>query len=162
MTKADLQWIAGLLEGEGCFTKRGNPGTIYSRITVMCQMTDADVLHRLCLLAECGKVRGPYKNGPRGRLPRYMWQVLGHKAYKLMCKLYPYMCSRRQKRINELMTEYETFKPKVYRMLNINSGRIEETTQMSKWLKRHNILDSSLYRTLNGDRTSCHGWKRLS
>ena len=161
MREADVNWIAGLLEGEGCFTKRTKPGTIRSRVCIMCQMTDSDVLHKLCKIAGVGKVRGPYNNGPRGKLPRYTWQVNGSLAYVLMKELFPHMCSRRQARISKLVSEYESYAPKLYRFVYLPTSAITETETPSAWYKKNGLNESSMWRTMAGERNSCYGWKRL-
>lgn len=157
----ELAWVAGLLEGEGCFTRKSRASSPRG-IVVMCQMTDRDVLQKLFKLVGAGYLRGPYPNGPRGRLPRYTFQVSGDLAYQLMQQLLPLMGKRRSTRIRRLLREYESVHDHVYKIRHVDSGRIETTTDLAAWRAAHNVSDSGLYRTLIGERAACRGWRRLT
>jgi hypothetical protein len=161
LTPTELAWVAGLLEGEGCFTRKSRASSPRG-IVVMCQMTDCDVLHRLHKIVGAGYFRGPYPNGPRGRLPRYTFQVSGNLAYQLMKQLLPLMCSRRTARIRQLLREYESVRDHVYKLQHVESGRVETTTDIGKWLTKHGMSPNGLYQTLHGRRAACRGWKRLA
>ena len=56
ISEIDLAWIAGLLDGEGCFTKKSKRGRT---IMICCQMTDMDVLEKLKEKMGCGRIHGP-------------------------------------------------------------------------------------------------------
>src|SRR5690554_4533867 len=104
MNKDKLMWVAGLLEGEGCFTKRGRKtGTIRGNIAILCQMTDKCVLLRLQEYIGAGQIHGPYDNGQKlnGEECKRRWSYVlsGKDAYKVMKKIYPLMLSRRKKKI---------------------------------------------------------------
>lgn len=162
--KTDLAWVAGLLEGEGCFTLKSRPniscGTARGNILVECHMCDRDVLERLHNIVNCGNVNGPYKNGtnPKHR-PRHMFRVSGTKAYKLMKLILPFMCSRRSTRIRQLIQMYEQVKPKIYHIKNLRSSKIHKTIDISKWCSDHDLSYTGLYRTMNGERIQCRGWQ---
>jgi len=160
MRSVDRAWVAGLLEGEGCFTKKCNAGTARN-ITVVCQMTDRDVVERLHRVAG-GTFHGPYANGPRGRLPRFMWRISGTAAYRLMVELLPLMGKRRSARIRGLLAAYDSVETPTYRIKHLASGRIVETKSLTKWLVDHGVSESGLYRTLTGARAQCRGWRRLA
>ena len=97
----DIAWLAGLLEGEGCF-KVGRPARYptkaYPRISV--QMTDEDVVRR------AADIMGARFNGPYERPGKTVWmanlQTRAEVAGWLMT-LYPLMGARRQERIRELL-----------------------------------------------------------
>jgi hypothetical protein len=154
-----LMWIAGLLEGEGCFTFKDQKNNKYN-ISVKCQMTDKDVLERLLLLSGVGHLNGPYGNGIGNKL-RYSWSCSGQSAYNLMKELFPYMCSRRQNRIKELMEYFESKDKKEFEILHIASGVIDKTDNLTQWLIDHNMSYDGLYRTLYGERKQCKGWRRI-
>lgn len=107
----NIQWIAGLLEGEGCFSvKSKTHGTILSTIQVQCHMTDEDVIKRLHTISGCGTAHGPYSNGPKKHYkPRFMWRVSGKPAYLLIKELLPHMGERRTAKMEGLLAEYEAF-----------------------------------------------------
>ncbi len=159
MTKTELYWVAGLLEGEGCFSRKSSGGTSRN-ILVSCQMTDPDVLKRLQRIAG-GTFHGPHGNGPRGRLPRYMWRVHGKAARLLMEKLLPLMGKRRSGRIRLLIREYDAVVDHVFRLLHIDSGRIVETTALRPLLRKLKLNETNLWRTLSGERRQYRGWRRL-
>jgi len=78
MTEAELAWVAGLLEGEGCFfpmeyrTEKYGP-YVYARVAVL--MTDLDILQRLPQVTGVGKINGPtIRKNPRHK-PIWHWVV---------------------------------------------------------------------------------------
>lgn len=160
MTKTQLAWVAGLLEGEGSFTLKSKTSGTKRNIVAQCHMTDYDVLLRLHRLTGIGHLRGPYANGT-GK-PRYNWAVSGPPAYLLMKDLLPLMCQRRRARITELIAGYDSVVTKTYRIQHLATGRIETVTSLSEWCHAHNMGLSALWRTLEGTRTSNKGWRRLS
>lgn len=95
MTVAELNWVAGLLEGEGTFTTNG------STLVVALGMTDGDVVQKLATTLGHGEVRC-YPPLP-GRQPVYRWGWYGKRAAGLMMTLWPLMGSRRQARITECL-----------------------------------------------------------
>ena len=160
-TAVELSWVAGLLEGEGCFRALKS----VRNISVACQMTDLDVLRRLQYVVG-GLINGPYQTP--GRRPRSTWQVRGAQARVLMAQLLPQMGLRRSKRIKQLMRAYDATERTrshgniVVRLQHVNTGRVEETSHLPGWLRRHKMSASGLYRTLTGARKQCKGWRRLS
>lgn len=159
MTKTELAWVAGLLEGEGCFSKKSNKGTARN-VIVSCQMTDPDVLRRLHRLAG-GTFHGPYPNGPRGRLPRYTWRVHGETARSLMADLLPLMGLRRSARIRELIKAFDAVPLRFFKLLHVATGRVVVVRNLESWLDKHGMHQSNLWRTLDGQRSHHKGWRRL-
>jgi hypothetical protein len=101
--ESDLSWIAGLLEGEGCFTKTGDGrGRVVPRVQL--RMTDEDVVRTVgSMLGSAVSYTMPRECG---RQPTYKTQVSGGKALDLMRLLLPRMHSRRSKRISDLLREF--------------------------------------------------------
>lgn len=97
MNAFDLFWMAGLLEGEGCFTMGGKYPS------VQCKMTDEDSVHRLAVAAACGNVTGPHAQPNPQHRPYWTWTVGGKRAVDLMIVLFPLMGDRRRGRILELV-----------------------------------------------------------
>ena len=108
LTPIEVAWLAGLLEGEGCFTTRGNKTTrwangdpkLYPRIVVA--MTDRDVV------ARAAELMGSYepKIGRRKPPQQDMWWTelgKGAEVLDIMEQVLPLMGERRSKRIKELM-----------------------------------------------------------
>lgn len=110
VSKSDLMWLAGLIEGDGCFhlSKSGKPA-------IFVEMTDKDVIERV------GKIwhAEVYVNKPEKShyKPSYRSSVFNNKAKSFMMALKPYMSSRRQSKIAEIIqTCNENYKPK--RLIN--------------------------------------------
>lgn len=98
--KRDIYWLAGLLEGEGCFSLTNG----YPRMSVA--MTDRDVILQVCLLL-CLPVLGPYKQTyPTGK-PIYRCQVTGKRAVGIMLTLYPLLSMRRQASIQRCVLAWK-------------------------------------------------------
>lgn len=160
INKNDLYWIAGLLEGEGCFGCR-NTGT-KKNIFVTCHMTDLDVLKTLQKKIGHGYVNGPYKNGKLEYKLRYMYKVSGALAKELMELLLPLMGNRRSAKIKSLIRDYNNVKPRIYKFLNLKTNKILEVSNLKTWIKDNNLNESNLWRTLAGQRKQYKGWKRLT
>lgn len=104
----DLYWLAGLIEGEGCFSFRSRKGArkrwprskdipcIYIR------MTDKDVIEKAAKLTN-KKVYGPYKS-KLGHKDSWSIEINGRFAIAWMMTLYPLLCQRRQNRIEEIIS----------------------------------------------------------
>lgn len=160
MTKSELAWVAGLLEGEGCF--RLKKGGTKRAVCITCHMTDPDVLRTLRRRVGVGHFGGPYSNGPRGRLPRYVFLVQGLPALKLMKQLLPWMHSRRAAKIKSLIVGFESVRLRKFAILNLRSGVIHWTRDLKSWRARHGLRSESLlWRTMTGERGHYKGWRRL-
>lgn len=98
MLLRDLYWLAGLLEGEGCFCYQCSPG-------IKLGMTDKDVVERVAKLF--GRhTRGPYKY-KANKKPVYYTEVWGAEAISLMEKVFPHMGHRRAMKINEIWERWQ-------------------------------------------------------
>lgn len=101
-----LAWLAGLLEGEGCFCLRSdghNP-------IVQLIMTDADVVIMAADIMGCHKVVKCPKD-TRGGKQLYRTVLYGISAVDLMKSIYKYMGDRRKKKITDCLRAFEN-KPK--------------------------------------------------
>ncbi|SRR5260221_10560408 len=98
----DIRWLAGYLEGEGCFAaqKDYRYEDIWSiRITV--GSIDMDVIiEAACILTlKNPKLYKSYAN----RKKFYQTRIYGNKAIGWMMTLYPLMGERRKKQIKEVI-----------------------------------------------------------
>lgn len=103
MERTDAAWLAGLLDGEGCFdAPRGNP-----RIRV--KMGDLDVVLRAGQLmgATLHEERDnrPTVDG-RPRTPMAVAQVNGEAAVGIMLEVLPWLGSRRSGKVTEIVRDY--------------------------------------------------------
>lgn len=100
-TRENLAWLAGLVEGEGCFQ--------YSKskcLSIAVAMTDEDVLRKAHLIAGVGHVYGPSRKRP-GRKIYWRWTVARQaESYALMIALYSWLGLRRQATIQETLTRW--------------------------------------------------------
>lgn len=103
----DIYWVAGLIEGEGCFylRKRTVEGKRtqyrhkrYPLITV--GMTDRDVIDKLASFWDV-TVRTTYRYG--NEKTYYTTVIGGKKAIGWMMTLYPLMGKRRREKIREVI-----------------------------------------------------------
>lgn len=96
----NIQWLAGLLEGEGCFT-RAHPGMP----RIECEMTDEDTITRVShyLGAKYFEVTKWKKHQTK---PTFRVQIAGTLAVQWMMTLYTLMGIRRRARIAELLREW--------------------------------------------------------
>ena len=102
---ADLHWLAGYLEGEGCFilASRGKNQNSYPAISVC--STDRDVIERVAHLFQASiYTRPPTSNRQR---TFHCHHVCGRAAGWMMA-LYKFMGLRRQKRIREVLLQWRS------------------------------------------------------
>lgn len=91
-----LQWLAGLLEGEGHFQK--SPGNI------VLNMTDLDVVKRACDIGGCGRLNGPFKRPQPHYTPIWRWKVSkAADVWVLGNLLLPHMGVRRSGAIKRML-----------------------------------------------------------
>jgi hypothetical protein len=129
----DIAWLAGLLEGEGCFSKRGNC------ITIQLYMADRDVVERAArLLGALSVGVRDYTNSKWKTC--YYCTVSGPPAAAWMMTLYGLMGTRRQARIRELLVIFKKAK-----------------TQYASTLVCPHVADHRRHRTVC-DKCYSHDW----
>lgn len=114
MTDVNRAWVAGILEGEGCFsirTMQKKTGT-YHAFCVKLAMTDRDIVERFHSIVGFGKFRGPVVQGGVYK-DIYIWTITGQKKVKEMCEaMLPLMGIRRSAKICEVLSGIEVSPPK--------------------------------------------------
>lgn len=95
---ADLNWLAGWLEGEGCFfaDKKRNQLPV-----VQANSTDLDTITRAAKLMEATRVGNPELRP--GYKPIYYVKVTGYRAANVMRQILPLMGERRSQKITEVL-----------------------------------------------------------
>lgn len=105
MNNLELAWLAGLLEGEGCFYltyRKNKDGSPRPLVSVMCSMTDEDVVRKAACVAGSGYVYR--RDGRKGCKPSWTWQDSKvERVAELITRLRPFMGVRRQAKIDELL-----------------------------------------------------------
>ncbi len=99
-------WLVGYLEGEGSFIQATQKRPTKPAIRI--SSTDGDVLHRAAKMLSV-KCFGPYKVPAieNNRKDRYLVNVSGRKAIRLMEQLRPHMGERRQAQIDAVLASYQ-------------------------------------------------------
>lgn len=101
----DLFWVAGLLEGEGCFYV--TPPSRGTAVSVICEMTDEDVLVKLAKILRLGWVREKPRKTVNGKTT-YRYTASGSQAIQIMLTIYPLMSGRRKEKIEECVTKWRS------------------------------------------------------
>jgi len=98
----EIVWLAGLLEGEGCFgVKKGTKGGSRPCLRLQLQMSDRNVVERAAHFLEGNaKTCSPRKKHPEWSIMHFV-EVNGAKAERAMAWILPYMGERRTQRITE-------------------------------------------------------------
>ena len=103
MEDKDLYWLAGLLEGEGSFSK--GPPSQPNTPSISCQMTDEDIIKRLASLVDIGYCEcKPQKEHHK---VSYKVNLRGAKAVKLMMLISDLMGERRKLQIKAALKGYD-------------------------------------------------------
>jgi len=105
ITRENLCWLAGLLEGEGCFnwSKAGSP-------LISIAMTDLDVIEKVRdLIHPTAQIYSVQKNDKCKVI--YRFKTYGINSIEWMKLLYPLMGLRRREKITEIINLWENKKP---------------------------------------------------
>jgi len=108
----ELAYIAGIIDGEGCFTMAQDKSckTVQYHCRIQLEMTDFDAVLRVHTVFP-GRMYGPYDYSKRGRKPTMRW-VLNKQVdvFNCLLKIRPYLSARRLQRSGEL---FDYLEPKV-------------------------------------------------
>ena len=116
-TRDNIIWLAGLLEGEGCF----------SNGAIVLRMTDYDVVEKAFSIAGFGKIYvGGEKKKPHHK-QCWHWQARkGKFVYALLIAILPFMGDRRSRKITENIKNW----------ISCQHGRIQHGTA-KKYFRYH-------------------------
>lgn len=103
ISEDDLNWLAGLLEGEGSFM--AGPPSAPNRPSISVHMTDEDVIRRVATLFDIGFVQ-IIKGKRAHHKTSYAVRLRGARAVELMKLLEPLMGIRRQDQIKRVVSSY--------------------------------------------------------
>lgn len=158
----DLAWVAGLLEGEGCFCTRNKKLKATRHLSIQCQMTDLDVLNKIQRILGIGSVLGPYRKHAKPHYKdKYMWAVHGPLAYGIMKLLLPHMCERRSVQIRWCISKYDAYmSTHRYEIVNVLTGERIETDNLLAWCRARSLSCSYLQRTIVRSRQH-RGWNLI-
>ncbi len=100
MSEAEIAWLAGILEGEGCWSRHSQSTT---RWWVAVRMTDKDIIDRLQAITGIGRVTKDPLPGRPGCKPCWAWRVDAkwHREW-VTTQVWSWMGERRRSKIKEL------------------------------------------------------------
>jgi len=101
--REDLYWLAGIIEGEGCFSLNGKSPVI------LVEMTDLDIIERVRALMAPHVIL--YTITHPGSKNSFKFQLCGTKANGWMMMLYPILGIRRRAKIREILTVWKNTRP---------------------------------------------------
>lgn len=97
-----IHYIAGLLEGEGCFLMANSA-------TLQLSMVDRDIVHKIRdIMDSTSKVDAQQKTSTNKII--YSFRLYGSKAIQWMMTLYPLMGERRKAKIKEIINLWKNVK----------------------------------------------------
>ena len=97
------EYLAGLLEGEGCFLLDTRKGKAYPRISV--EMTDRDVMQGVADRWSRNVQPPAWRRGSTKPVHRVVLQ--GLPALDEMMSVFPLMGERRRQKIEEILSKWE-------------------------------------------------------
>lgn len=102
----DSAWLAGLLEGEGCFRVKGHSDPRRPKLEVSLGMGDRDVVQHAYEIVGNTKVTIREKPDYRKEAFKIMYVIgwNGMTAENVMRRVYPYMGKRRKAKIDECLS----------------------------------------------------------
>ena len=104
MKDTEIAWLAGIIEGEGTFFKRG-AGRSKGLYVFALEMCDKDIVERACFVFGYGNVK-PAKVRGLGKKDRWIWRF--EKCSEL-CRLgsaiLPWLGERRAMVVNQMLTD---------------------------------------------------------
>lgn len=103
----DIAWVAGLLEGEGCFYIQENTPVI------VIDMTDLDIVEKWKSISK-GEQKihtRVYPPEKQPRKPAYSFQIRGTLAIQWIMTIYPLMGLRRKAKIREILHHWKNLRP---------------------------------------------------
>jgi len=102
VTVPNLNWIAGIVEGEGCIQGVGRQGSP----CIVVRMTDKDIIERL---SKYWKISYYTYNREKenNRKTQYCAQIFGKKAISWMFTLYTMLGIRRRSKIEEVIAAWK-------------------------------------------------------
>lgn len=120
-----VAWLAGLLEGEGSFIKRGNS------IAISLQMTDLDIVERVAALTnskvhEIAPVKEHHKKS-------YALRIDGARAAYYMEQVLPYMGARRTQKIIECLTYFGERLSARLDSIGSNHHKVSDADLIASW-----------------------------
>lgn len=152
MSNKDLHWLAGLLEGEGCFLIIKNSHTI----AISLEMCDEDVVARAANLLNSNYFSLHPRN-PKHKMS-YKLSKRASGAYEMMRLLKPLMGQRRSDRIAQCLDWYEQKAAQRQEVLRERMQMYEDIRTLfqsghsAKWLaNKYSVTNYRIYQIIRGE-----------
>ena len=111
MTENELYYVAGLLEGEGCFTwqnsNRKGKKRFFGGLLIDIKMSDRDIIERYRQISGATAKIQVHKAANVRCRTQYGQRISGYAAANLMRLLLPLMGTRRSKKITSLLDYWD-------------------------------------------------------
>lgn len=107
--KEELIWLAGLLEGEGCFGIGKDRNGIIRKPSITLSMTDKDVVTKVANMFDKNVYIIKYHKQRFGRKLQYRVKLNDTLAINVMKLLLPYMGKRRSRKIKQIIVQWDKF-----------------------------------------------------
>lgn len=119
---AQIGWLAGMVEGEGCLYLGGRDNGRLGCPIICVSSTDLDVITRIAQMFK-SPVRPQRIVNPLSRKPIYRVNAAGKKAASWLMTLYSFFGERRRAKARELLTEWRKAQPRPGRLLGVKHGK---------------------------------------
>lgn len=108
VSEINYAWAAGVLEGEGTFSKhkrKGRNNTI--SFAIHCEMTDRDIIERLKKIFGVGTICKRDRNDGKRKIS-WCWSVQNHAGiFEVLLRIRPYLGERRGEKVSEIIEDIE-------------------------------------------------------
>jgi hypothetical protein len=100
-------WLAGIIEGEGCFQKGYGGRGREARINISVHMTDRDIVERVARLFGVSVYTYPPMKSRVGWKTSYLARTSGRKALAIMDAIEPFLGERRLATMREVRSSWK-------------------------------------------------------
>lgn len=149
LTELELAWLAGLLEGEGSFSKSPPSDRVRPRISL--EMTDEDIVIRAAKMFGVIYIYRTRRRLKSNHKQSYKIIFRGQRAVRLMRCLYPMMGERRKLQIDSALATYVE-KPAAVAKLTDEAVRDIRTKRLSmrKFATLYDVAKGTIQRVQQG------------
>lgn len=101
-----IEWAAGILEGEGCFSMFQRKGKTYYTCSILCEMTDEDTVNQLHQVLGVGRIS--QRPARTNRKPTWLVSIQTQKdVFDTLIRIMPYLKERRLAKAKQLFNYLE-------------------------------------------------------
>ena len=116
LTETEIAWLAGLLEGEGCFSldRPGGKNSRYRAFRISLASTDQDVIETVHRLTGAGRIETMWATvRAENQKTAYRWALNRRDHVRLLIdRTLPYLHERRRTKASALLTAMKEYEEK--------------------------------------------------